>query len=263
MDDLHIGDLSLVTLTLEDVMHCARLSDDAGWNQTVEDWRFHLRTGTGIGLKTIDGRITATGLILPAGEDIGWIAMVLVDRAWRQRGLGRWIMETLVTDSSFPDLALDATELGRGLYDSLGFRPLEEIARYRLNRGKDGPVHMERRVAQGRVPFSGIAGMLADRSDVSTIEFGSACGLARPGRVALHVGPLVSRSETDAEALLTSVLGQTTGNVFVDVPIRAGTFCRRLERLGFEASRAFIRMSRGRAFHAEPGTFAIAGPEYG
>lgn len=263
MKNSDIDDLSLVALAAEDVGSCLTLSEGAGWNQTGEDWLFQLCVGTGTGLKTGGGELIATGVVLRAYEDIGWIAMVLVAPAWRRKGLGRQVMEGVIANSPCRHLALDATDVGRSLYEGLGFRPIERIVRYRLSRNLERSTCPVISAARAGTPFRGVAEMLAHRPDVTVLHAGSACALVRPGLTAIHVGPLVGGSEADAESLVRSLLTDSEGDLLLDVPARAGTFCRRLERLGFQAERGFTRMSRGRAYLASPGTFATAGPEYG
>ncbi|HLE56674.1 MAG TPA: GNAT family N-acetyltransferase, partial [Rhodothermia bacterium] len=194
MKNSDVGDLSLVALAAEDVGSCLALSEGAGWNQTAEDWLFQLRVGTGKGLKTDRGELIATGIVLRADEDLGWIAMVLVSAAWRRRGLGRRVMERIIANSPYRHLALDATEVGRGLYEGLGFRPLEKIVRYRLSRNVGRIRYPFTSVSRAGTPFRGVAETLAHRSDVTVLHAGSARALVRPGLTAIHVGPLVGGS---------------------------------------------------------------------
>src|SRR5260370_39487307 len=64
------------------------LSVEAGWNQNVADWRFMLGAGRGLGCTGPDGTWQASALILPLGQRLAWISMVLVTRE-RRRGRGR------------------------------------------------------------------------------------------------------------------------------------------------------------------------------
>lgn len=260
-----LSDFERVLLEERDVDSCLELSSSAGWNQTDQDWRFHLDIGEGVGLRAPSGALIATGVILPAAAGVGWIAMVLVSEPYRRRGLGRKVMETVMSKGDFPCLALDATEFGVSLYERLGFRPMERIVRYRLHRSGDPvqPARREGSTPADEVPFLGIARALAARSDVRLIQHNGADCLLRPGRYALHIGPLAADSENAAAGLVQSVLDVTEGDVLVDVPSRLGTFSRRLERTGFSAGRTFVRMARGGSFLVDPGLFAITGPEYG
>jgi GNAT superfamily N-acetyltransferase len=257
------SEFTLARLNVRDVEQCLALSSAAGWNQTHLDWQFHLRYGEGIGFKTDRGVLVATGVILPAHEEAAWIAMVLVGEDYRRRGLGRKVMEILISESSVPCLALDATDLGLSLYEGLGFRALERIIRHRLTREGDPnrPYSSGRKAANN--PFNGISRALADRADVSVLREGTAWGSVRPGRTARHIGPVTAGSEADAAALVRAVLDDTEGDVLIDIPVRLGTFSRRVERLGFSPRRVFVRMARRGSLLVDPGIFAIAGPEYG
>jgi len=253
--------LEVVRLRPTDAARCLALSTEAGWNQTTDDWQFHARIGKAIGLETPEGDLIATGVTLPAAPDVGWIAMILVATPWRGRGVGRRVMQTLLNDPSYSGFALDATELGLPLYQRLGFREMETIQRFRFDGGVSRQPHglPEPKV---RTPFEYVAAQLAMREDVRIVRSGTAFGLVRPGREKVHIGPIRSNSEADAYDLVKSVLESTAEGVLVDVPVRAGTFCRRLETLGFEPTRAFVRMSLGCSFLVSSGLFAIAGPEF-
>ena len=61
------------------------LSIEAGWNQNVADWRFMLGAGRGFGCVGPDGSWQASSLVLPLGQKLAWISMVLVTRD-RRRG---------------------------------------------------------------------------------------------------------------------------------------------------------------------------------
>src|SRR5258708_20672945 len=74
-----------------DADHCEAvlpLSVEAGWNQNVADWRFMLGAGRGFGCTGPDGKWQASALILPLGQKLAWISMVLLATARRRSGLG-------------------------------------------------------------------------------------------------------------------------------------------------------------------------------
>jgi hypothetical protein len=64
------------------------LSIEAGWNQNVADWRFMLGAGRGFGLKNEGGTWEASSLVLPLGQHLAWISMVLVTTSRRSGGIG-------------------------------------------------------------------------------------------------------------------------------------------------------------------------------
>ena len=69
------------------------LSIEAGWNQNVADWRFMLGAGRGFGLRGADGKWEASSLVLPLGDRLAWISMVLVTKARRRDGVGTGLLK--------------------------------------------------------------------------------------------------------------------------------------------------------------------------
>src|SRR5215467_14198721 len=88
------------------------LSIEAGWNQNVADWRFMLGAGRGFGLRGADGKWEASSLVLPLGDKLAWISMVLVSKARRRGGLGRSLLKRCIAEvqGSGAIAGLDATE---------------------------------------------------------------------------------------------------------------------------------------------------------
>ena len=109
------------------------LSAEAGWNQVEEDWRFMLAAGIGFaGRDRADGRLVGSALVLPLGPALAWIGMVLVAATHRRLGLGTALFGRCLDACAEQGLlaGLDATELGRPVYERLGFgRLLREQAR--------------------------------------------------------------------------------------------------------------------------------------
>jgi GNAT superfamily N-acetyltransferase len=112
-----MSDPVLRLLTVDDLDDALRLSTIVGWNQRLDDWRILLQIAPGAAFAAvIDGRIAATAMGIDYGR-FWWIAMMLVDPAYRRRGLGRRLLETAMgaAPAHLP-IRLDATPLGRPLY---------------------------------------------------------------------------------------------------------------------------------------------------
>ena len=65
-------------------------------------------------------------------ESVGWIAMVLVNEAYRHRGIGTQLMEQALAYLDRKGVAtarLDATPLGRPVYERMGFVAEHELVR--------------------------------------------------------------------------------------------------------------------------------------
>ncbi len=118
-------------LTLRDLDGALTLSTTIGWNQRAEDWRMlrHIAPA-GSFAAVADGRVVGTAIGIDYGR-FGWIAMMLVDPAFRGRGLGARLLERAMTalPPTLP-VRLDATPLGRPLYQRFGFEDEVMLSRY-------------------------------------------------------------------------------------------------------------------------------------
>jgi len=287
-------DLAERPLAPSDAERAVALSEEAGWNQTAADWRFMLRLGEGRGLWTRDGRLVASALTLPYGNRFAWIGMVLVTAAFRRRGLAtRFLAECIESAKARGlDVGLDATEAGRPVYRPLGFSAV-----YGLHRIAASTVRPAERSAAGDSGRGATVRPLL-REDLEAVaaydakSFGadrfavldhlrqrqpgrafvaerrghlSGHVLARDGRVALHLGPLVAEDDPTAIALVDRALAGIEGQVFIDLADRHTTLRNWLAARGFAPQRPFTRMIlRHPAPLDEPARiFAIAGPELG
>ncbi len=107
------------------------LSSAAGWNQRIDDWRMLLALAPrGCFAAWSRDEVVGTAVGIDYGG-FGWIAMMLVHPAHRSRGLGRRLLEAAV-DAVPSDrlMRLDATPLGRPLYQSCGFVDEARLSRF-------------------------------------------------------------------------------------------------------------------------------------
>jgi len=125
--------IAIRTMTVDDVPLGMALKDPAGWNQTEADWRrFLAMEPDGCFVAQWDGQPVAT-TVTTVFEDVGWIAMVLVEKAVRGRGIGTRLVRHALAHlerRSVRTVRLDATPLGRPVYEGLGFAPEYEVARW-------------------------------------------------------------------------------------------------------------------------------------
>jgi GNAT superfamily N-acetyltransferase len=125
--------ITVRTLTAADLPFAMRLKEQAGWNQTESDWRRILSLQPrGCFAAELDGRPVGTVCVSVFGP-IGWIAMMLVEQSVRGRGIGTRLMQQALAyleTTAVRTVRLDATPLGRPLYDKLGFVAEYELARW-------------------------------------------------------------------------------------------------------------------------------------
>jgi GNAT superfamily N-acetyltransferase len=120
-------------MTTDDIPLGLRLVRQAGWNQMESDWRrFLSMEPEGCFVADMDGASvgTTTTCIF---DGVAWIAMVLVDKAVRGRGIGTGLLKhalDYLKERNVRTVRLDATPAGRPIYEKLGFVPEYELARY-------------------------------------------------------------------------------------------------------------------------------------
>jgi hypothetical protein len=261
------------------------LSVEAGWNQNVADWRFMLGAGRGFGARGADGKWDASSLVLPLGDGLAWISMVLVTKARRRGGLGSSLLKRCIAEvqESGAVAGLDATEQGRPIYLPLGFHDLYGISRWHFDGVKGAPSDdglrplvssdlpaviaydcalsaMERpallRHLAGRQPK---AAWVAEADGLRGFVMG------REGRTASSIGPVVADDQATGLALIAKAASSLPGPFIIDVPSTHVDVAKWLQRQGAVSPRGYVRMTLGEA----PGLsdpshlFALAGPELG
>lgn len=274
-------------LTSADVAAAQPLSVEAGWNQVGADWRFMIEAGAAFGVDLPAGGLGASALVLPVGERLRWISMVLVTASLRRKGIGTDLLRRCIAEAEQGGhaMGLDATELGRPVYLPLGFRDLYRISRWRLER-KPAPVAPPAGLTIRPLGMEALEMLLAWDSERSGLQrrailchlrerqpgmafaaerAGKPVGfvLGREGRLATQIGPLVAEDDQAALALLQAAIQASPSPTFIDVPDQRMHMRSWLESQGGAAPRYFIRMVRGEARQIEtPGSvYAIGGPE--
>jgi len=243
------------------------LSIEAGWNQNVADWRFMLGAGRGFGLRGADGRWEASSLVLPLGERLAWISMVLVTQARRRGGVGTVLLKRCIAEvqASGAVAGLDATEQGRPIYLPLGFRDLYKIARWHFDGVRDIPPYaVARPVTTADLPalvaydrprsgmaraalMSHLATRQPNRAWITQTADGRLAGfvLGREGRAATSLGPVVADDEATGLSLIARAASAAPGPFIIDVPAAHAEIRRWLERQGAVSPRGYIRMTLG------------------
>ena len=263
-----------------------RLKTEAGWNQVEADWRRALvLEPDGCFVALADGQPAGTTTTCAFGP-VAWVAMVLVEACFRGQGIGRALLEHALAHLDHRGIAsvrLDATPLGRPLYEKLGFVAEFELSRFAgqpqaiggfwphvepATADDIGPIVALDRRSTGTDRARLLQYVLADeRSKARVVR--SPAGiigyvLDRPGALARQIGPCLG-PESAATALLASALGRHTGQrVYVDIPRRQQPACELAEAHGLSVQRSLVRMTRGPPVAERPELlWASFGPEKG
>lgn len=277
-----VGPLEIRPLGREDVRDALLLSDQAGWNQTEDDWHrlLDVRSGGAIGA-LIQGRLVASATFASyrrprangrdgaddrGGREVHWIGMVITDREYRGRGIGSTILGRLMRESAArqpESVGLDATDQGVALYRRHGFVPVHPIERWsggvRSVAGAQEAERMQERDLAEIVTLDRRVLGLDRRALLWHLFRGAAVrgwlvrreagpvgyALLRPGRTYWHVGPAVATDDEAFSALLRSVARALEGApVFMDAPRRETTSAL-LSAAGMAISRNLTRMTYG------------------
>ncbi len=250
--------MQIRTMTEKDIPAGTRLKDIAGWNQTEADWRIFLNAGR-------------DGCFVAEVDDV-------------VRGTAATIDSIQV-----PCIKLDATPLGKPIYEGLGFASEYELERWTLKRRREDLPRQGQTDPDEFMPAPLLENVLkadrevfgADRSAVlravnraaprftdSVWNAGGMEGYAfgRRGSFADHLGPWIAKDEATGHRILDRFLAQSSREVVLTDCSNANPFIKRiLQARGFEYSRPLARMFRGRnEYPGQPELVcAILGPEFG
>lgn len=249
------GELLIRLLHLAHLPDLFALSTAAGWNQTPEDWRrlLELEPQGCFGVEQ-DGHVVASATALTYGEELAWIGMVLTLPEYRGRGYATLLMKRSIDycrQRGVRTVRLDATEMGRPLYERHGFTPEYAVERWQGELSATVPRIYEPDLALDRLAFGADRRRLLEKT-----------GCARPGRVASYIGPVTARSAAEAREIILH--GGASGPCFWDIPGPNAAAQALARELGFRPVRRLVRMRLGPPVAERPEfIFALAGFEYG
>ncbi|GHB65805.1 acetyltransferase [Streptomyces cirratus] len=245
-----LTDLPIRSLALNDLRHCADLSEDRGWPREDHKWGFLLAAGDGYGIDAPDGTGLAAVCVVTrygrphADPELAAIGMVLVADRYARQGLGRRLMTYICDDvlKGVP-LTLHATPYGRPLYEELGF---DVIGSAEMLQGHFQPdpapsgsgadivrpataedlariVHLDTEVSgTDRTHLLTRLPAFSDRLFVAEDASGDLIGYAAiwPNMETHVIGPLVAQEAATARALVTALAATTERPLRTDVDTR-------------------------------------------
>lgn len=279
------------TMEPGDIAGGMRLSAAEGWNQSESDWKIFVE---GAGNRSLvaeyNNEVIGTTGVIKYGQQLAWIGMVLVDKAYRGKGVSSALLrDTLEHLGAAVSIKLDATPVGQPVYSKFGF--YNEYTIQRLIRPAAAIFTGNHSSEQAVLPmreenitdiialdqqtfgsnratllrylfhqFPGKAWMIKRKEQITGFALG------RKGITFQHIGPLVATSPEDAISLVRKSAADLRGEpVVVDVLCDKQSFTESLLSAGFVHQRYLTRMYKNN--NAFPGfpqqQFLIAGPEFG
>lgn len=281
VDSRHTMPLSIRTLTESDLPVALRLSTQSGWNQTFTHWRRLLALWPDSCLVGCDnGDVIATATLAYFGP-VGWVGMVLVDEARRGGGVGKAMFAAvldLASKLSVTTLGLDATDMGRPLYQKLGFvdqcgidrwvcsaptqpqisddspsapsshatlTPLRTSDWHAIDTLDQAAVHVDRRALLRQLSTEPQTIALALRDTTNQL---TGFGFLQEGRLAHHLGPVIAPDVSSAMQLVRALRDACLASreprpIIIDV-LRQPDRELALSAAGFTVQRRLSRMSR-------------------
>lgn len=250
--------LRIRRMTVRDLALGMHLKHQAGWNQTEADWRRCLALQPdGVFVAELGGKPAGTAATCIFGP-VAWIAMVLVDTAVRGRGIATTLMQhalRFLDERGVRSVRLDATPLGRPVYEKLGFVVEYSLARYEgqphVARAESAsPPNLESIIELDRTATATdrralLTQLVAEHPDFFLLVPGEGYLGARPGSRAVQIGPCIATAETGPQLLATAFHRWAGQSIFLDIPTDNQEPVRLAEAAGLTVQRPFWRMSRG------------------
>ena len=274
-----------------DIGDAMKLSTAEGWNQTEKDWQLFIENRENVCLVAEwDKKVIATTTAINYSNRIAWIAMVLVDKEYRGRGVSKILLEAILDKLQHCEsVKLDATPAGQQVYRKFGFLDEYRLARMTNTTMQALPVEEHQTSLPQSIGPSDITAVVAFDEIIfganrdALIQFLTekypdkalmlkennkitGIALGRSGNRYHHIGPVLTSNTFDAKILISEALKTLIGQpAVVDVMVDKQELVEWLQSIGFINQREFIRMYRGH--NAFPGViekqFLICGPEFG
>jgi GNAT superfamily N-acetyltransferase len=272
-------------MTADDLRLGLRLSRQAGWNQTMSDWQRFFNLGPeGCFVAELSGHLVGTTMTF-VSDRVAWIAMVLVEKNARGKGIGTALLKHALgylDECKVRTVRLDATHLGRPIYEKLGFKPEYELVRLEgiapsgrtLTTVEKATPEMLKKVIKFDKRMMGenrekMLRVLFDEfpENMRVLMHGRKLEgfiTMRSGSNAVQIGPCMATLKAGPD-LFTDALNRCAGKVvLIDVPTGNVHAVKIAESRGFEIQRRFLRMYRGRRIKSNVSAiWASSGPEKG
>lgn len=277
--------VSIRLMTLADMPTALHLTEQAGWNQKEADWRRFLEVEPCACYAAAWNNRLAGFTVACVFGSVAWIAMVLVDTDFRCQGIATALVQHALAGLENRDVktvCLDATDKGKGVYESLGFVTDYQVTRYA---GTAPALRVHPQVVEADLELlpklaaldARVAGadrgtylrrLVAESPHGTRVCYqdGQLAGfvMTRAGTHALQIGPCIASPQAGSLLLEDRVHRCQGQRIYIDVPADHAMAVDAVEAFGLTVQRQFTRMVRG----LSPGTerawlWSSSGPEKG
>ena len=217
-----------------DLPTCLTFTQQVKWPHRMGDWQLHFSQGNGSIIEDADGEIAGCILWWDYGSEYATVGLVVVPEHRQGNGLGRTLMDTVMSQTGARNLQLVATVAGKRLYQQCGFEECGFV--YQVQ----GELTAQPEVTNSALSFSALdETMLKDVIALDAAAYGcsrdsllKAVAAAGKGLVAYHDGPVLADNDDTAKALISRLLADETGFIRFDLTEEALALKPWLESLG-------------------------------
>lgn len=121
--------LTIRAMTPDDLDQCFTLTQTLKWPHRREDWALALQLGEGTVIEE-QGKLIGSAVLWRWGDSAATLGLIIVDNQQQGRGLGKQLMLAQLEKLPECNVRLHATEMGKGLYEKLGFVSCGEIRQH-------------------------------------------------------------------------------------------------------------------------------------
>ena len=259
-------------LTVADLDAVVEATAHVGWGDLRPHLTFYLQqTGCCPLVADEDGRIVGTAAGTKKGT-VGWVGHVIVHPEYRRQGIGSALVEAVIARleaDGCRTILLIATDLGRPIYERLGFRVDSPYSKLNGPTLDAYPTHPDLRpLAESDLPEVRALDRLASGEDraahLRLATNGWVVADAAPGRLRgfylpmpFAEGPLVATDPVATATLLdvartTARLARGQAELRFTIPAANAAALAHLRRVGFVEGEPLPRMVRGEALSWRP-----------
>lgn len=232
----------ITRLNPDSLPECLTLAQDREWLPEKHKWLLLFEVGSVYGLRDEAGGLVGTAILTRFGTELAAISMVLVASRCGGIGLGRTLVTHVLAEAGEATVFLNATELGRPLYEKLDFIPVGALNTHVGDFLSCGEPVRSRPAQPGDFPDiynldAQVNG--ADRTHLMkslpafteglrvTERHGRVTGYAGAWRNvdSVVIGPVIAECVDDAQALIGDLARAADGPVRVDLEGRHSQLC--------------------------------------
>ncbi|WP_242224180.1 GNAT family N-acetyltransferase [Bacillus cereus group sp. BfR-BA-01380] len=253
------NELQIYKFCKEDIPKLIALSASIGWDYDENEINTIMSVGTIYGHKTNQGEIISSAALIPYGNNLASIGMVIVNENYRGYGLGKKLTQACINAvSNKITIMLVATKEGYPLYEKIGFQSVTCIHKllndnnhsfYPIEKNHDYDIlpltdshftdvcELDRRaVGADRKLFLKSRMKQAKQGVVVRAKTGDVIGygLSIQGPIHLVLGPIVARNHDVATHIIHHLATGYKGKLRIDVPDGQSSFVTYLEQCGFK-----------------------------